>query len=115
MVANASSGPPAPVDDVHEICQSIVSDVMKLWPSTVDVDDAFRYVYEHVPGDFGSYMAIGPSPSQATAAGPFASPGSNVSLIGLAVTVAHNGPTDAVIETVRQLSPPARKSSGVRT
>jgi hypothetical protein len=49
-----ASAPPAPVDDVHEIDQSIVIRVRKWYPSTGDVDDAFRYVYEHAPGAVGT-------------------------------------------------------------
>jgi hypothetical protein len=41
-VEKPSRGPPAPVDDVHEMSQSMVDTVAKWYPSTGDVDDEFR-------------------------------------------------------------------------
>ena len=72
-------------------------------------------MYEQAPGAAGSYPAIGSEPEQVTEPGFAGSPGSNDSEVGRAVTVAQIGPTDAVTDTGRQESPPARKSSGVCT
>ena len=72
-------------------------------------------MYEHAPGTSATYGATGPSPPHDTGPGPAGSPGSNVNDSGRAVTVAHTGPTDAVTDTGRHESAPARKSSGVRT
>ena len=73
-------------------------------------------MYEHAPGASATYGATGPSPvARPPSPGPAGSPGSNVNDSGRAVTVAHTGPIDAVTDTGRHESAPARKSSGVRT
>ena len=72
-------------------------------------------VNEHSPGSSGTYGAVAAAPLQLTGPSPFGSPGSNVSTVGVAVTVAHTGPADAETDISRHELPPARKSSGVRT
>jgi len=72
-------------------------------------------VYEHSPGVAATYAAIAASPAHDTDPAPAGSPGSNVKRIGWAMTVAHTGPIEAVTDTERHESPPARKSTGTVT
>jgi hypothetical protein len=115
VVEKPSRGPPAPVDDVHEMSQSMVDTVTKWYPSTGDVDDEFRYVYEHSPGAAGTYGASGLSPPQLTGPGPSGSPESNVRRVGVAMTVAQTGPIEALTDTDLHESLLTRKSSGTWT